>query len=215
MNHLLNQRLLYIEMHFNTLRGGWIKVTEEELIVKIQTGDIDALGEIFEIYKDQAIKYAYLITGDKFISEDVVQEAFIKCYTSAGSLRNIQQFKPWFFKILTRTAWKHISKAKRELPIENIFEKADEEKIDESINIYVRNEEAEILHSEIHKLDLKQKTIVILYYFNGLTVKEISKIMGCFEGTVKSRLHSARKKLKTSLLNNETNKSLNVKECKS
>lgn len=188
---------------------------EEDIVKKIQSGDIDALGEIFEIYKDQAIKYAYLITGDKFISEDVVQESFIKCYISAKSLRNIQQFKPWFFKILTRTAWKHIGKVKRELPIENIFEKADDEKIDDSINMYVRNEDAEILHAEINKLDLKQKTIVILYYFNGLTVKEISKIMGCFEGTVKSRLHSARKKLKIGLLNIEIDKSRNVKECRS
>lgn len=118
---------------------------------------MNALGEIFEIYKNQALKYAYLITGNKFTSEDIVQEAFIKCYLSAKSLKNIEQFKPWFFKILTRLAWKHVGKEKKALPFENIFEKANDESIDKSIDIYIRDQEAETLHAEIEHLDLKQK----------------------------------------------------------
>ncbi len=189
-------------------------MSEIELIEKIQSGDMNALGEIFEIYINQALKYSYLITGNKFTSEDIVQEAFIKCYLSAKSLKNVEQFKSWFFKILTRIAWKHVGKEKKALPLENIFEKADDKSIDKSINMYIRNQEAEMLHAEIEHLDLKQKTVIILFYFNGLTVKEIAKIIGCFEGTVKSRLYSARKKLKESLLNNEEDKSVYVKECK-
>lgn len=188
-------------------------MSEIELVKKIQSGDMNAFGEIFEIYKNEALKYSYLITGNKFASEDVVQEAFIKCYLSAGGLKNVEQFKAWFFKILTRIAWKHVGKEKKALPIENIFEKADDEGIDKSINMYIRNQEEEALHAEIEHLDLKQKTAIILYYFNGLSVKEIAKIMGCFEGTVKSRLHSARKKLKESLLSNEECKIAKAKEC--
>ncbi|SFC38480.1 RNA polymerase sigma factor [Clostridium uliginosum] len=188
-------------------------MSETELVEKIQSGDMNALGEIFEIYKNQGLKYAYLITGSRFTSEDIVQETFIKCYLSAKSLKNAEQFKPWFFKILTRIAWKHTGKERKTLPFENIFEKANDESIDKSIERYIRNQEAEALHAEIEHLDLKQKTVVVLFYFNGLTVKEIAKIMGCFEGTVKSRLYSARKKLKLSLLNNEECEITKAKEC--
>lgn len=188
-------------------------MNEAELIKKIQSGDMNAFTEIFEKYKNQAIKYSYLITGNKFTSEDIVQEAFLKCYLSAKTLKNVEQFKPWFFKILTRIAWKYAEKDKKSLPLENIFEKADKESIDRSINAYIRTQEAEILHAEIESLELKQKTVIVLFYFNGLSINEIANIMGCFEGTVKSRLHNARKKLKASLLNDEDYKQANLKEC--
>ena len=186
---------------------------EIELIEKIQSGDMNALGEIFEIYKNESLKYAYLITGNKFTSEDIVQEAFIKCYLSVGGLKNVDQFKSWFFKILTRIAWKHIKKDKKAMPLENIFEKANDKSINESIDSYIRNQKAETLHAEIEHLDLKQKTAIILFYFNGLSIKEIAKIMGCFEGTVKSRLYTARKKLKKSLSNDEESEISKAKGC--
>lgn len=188
-------------------------MSEAELIKKIQSGDMNAFSEIFEKYKNQALRYSYLITGNKFTSEDITQEAFIKCYVSAKTLKNVEQFKPWFFKILTRIAWKYANKDKKALPLENIFEKADNESIDRSVSAYIRSQEAETLRAEIENLELKQKTVIVLFYFNGLSINEIAKIMGCFDGTVKSRLYNARKKLKASLLNNEDSKQSNIKEC--
>lgn len=187
-------------------------MSETELIIKIQSGDMNAFTEIFEIYKDQALKYSYLITANKFTSEDIVQEAFIKCYLNAKSLKHVEMFKPWFFKIMTRIAWKYANNDKKALPLENIFEKADKESIDKSVDIFMKNQEVETLHAEIENLDLKQKTVIILFYFNELSIKEIAHIMGCFEGTVKSRLHSARKKLKAGMLDNKKNKHINFNE---
>ncbi|MFL0166315.1 RNA polymerase sigma factor [Candidatus Clostridium helianthi] len=175
-------------------------MSEEELVIKIQSGDMNALGELFEIYKNESFKYSYLITGSKYTSEDIVQEAFISCYNNIRSLKNPKFFKSWFFKMLTRIAWRYAKNDKKSMPVDNIFEKVDEKNIDTSIEQYLRKEKNNNLYAEIEKLDLKQKTVIVLYYFNGLTVNEIAKVMGCFEGTVKSRLHSARKKLKSSLI---------------
>lgn len=186
---------------------------EKELIMRIQSGDMNAFGQLFEKYKNEAFKYSYLIIGNKHISEDIVQEAFINCYTQIKSLKNQEQFKSWFFKMLTRIAWRYSKKEKKSIPVDNIFEKADDEKNDESINQYIRKEQADILHEEIEKLDIKQKTVIILYYFNDLTVKEIANIMGCFEGTVKSRLYSARRKLKNNLGRIDRYENSKMKEC--
>lgn len=186
---------------------------EKELVIKIQSGDMNAFGKLFEVYKSEAFKYSYLITGNKNISEDIVQEAFINCYSHIKSLKNQEQFKSWFFKMLTRIAWRYSKKEKKSVPVDNIFEKADDEKKDESINQYLRKEQTDMLHEAIEKLDIKQKTVIVLYYFNELTVKEIANIMGCFEGTVKSRLYSARRKLKNNLEKIDEYENLKMKEC--
>lgn len=186
---------------------------EKKLILKIQSGDMNAFAELFEIYKNEAYKYSYLITGKEDLSEDIVQEAFVQCYTSIKNLKKIEQFKSWFFKILTRLAWKYSNKEKKAVPVDDIFEKADSNKLDEYVNEYIRKEQSDMLHSEIEKLDVKQKTAIILYYFNELTIKEIAHVMGCFEGTVKSRLHSARRKLKKNLMRSDEYGHEIVKEC--
>lgn len=178
---------------------------EQEIIRKVQNGDMDALGELFEKYKNISLKTVYLITGNLYTSEDIVQEAFIKCFYNVKSLRNIESFRSWFYKLLIRMAWEFNKKEKRAIPTEDVYEKADNK-----ITELTQKEENLLIHSQINQLEIKQKTTVILYYFNDLSIKEIAKIMSCLEGTVKSRLYSARKTLKIKLkeLNQE-------KECDS
>lgn len=184
-------------------------MNEVEIIKEVQNGSLNAFAQLFELYKTQSIRIVYLITGDMYLSEDIVQEAFIKCYHSVKNLNNTELFKSWFFKLLTRMSWKYIDRQKKLVPFDDISQKADEEKTSESLNNFVQNEQYKELHAEIKNLELKQRTTIVLYYFNDMSIKEISKIMGCFEGTVKSRLYTARNKLKISLQISENN---NIKE---
>ena len=67
----------------------------------------------------------------------------------------------------------------------------------------IGKEERERVRKAVESLDEKHRSIVVLYYFNNFTTAEIARITGCFEGTVKSRLHAARKKLEKSLGDDE------------
>lgn len=170
------------------------------MVKKIQKGDQQAFEQLFETYKSKALKTVYLITGDKVVSEDVVQEAFVKCFSSIKCLRSPEYFKTWFFKLLTRTTWQYMKKEKKILPVEGILEMV-EEKCSKSYSENLKQEEAtNILYEEISNLDTKLQMTLILYYYDGFSVKEIAKIMGCFEGTVKSRLYTGRNKLKNNLV---------------
>jgi len=174
------------------------------LIKKVQEGDLPAFERLFELYKSKALKTVYLMTGDRAISEDIVQEAFVKCYTSIKSLRNPEHFKTWFYKLLTRTTWQYMKKEKKLLPTEDILELVEANSV-KSYSDKAQQEEAKnMIYEELTKLEPKLQTTLILYYYNGFSVKEIAKIMGCFEGTVKSRLYTGRCKLKNNLasLNN-------------
>ena len=96
-----------------------------------------------------------------------------------------------FYKILTRNACKYAKKDNKNIPVE-----------DENINAgsvndeYFSSEKYIRLYNAIDSLNKKMKTTVVLFYFNEMSIKEIAKITGSFEGTVKTRLFAARKRLK-------------------
>lgn len=177
----------------------WKTISTEELVVMIQKGDENAFDMLFEKYKNEAVRTAYLITGNQSVCEDIAQETFIKCYRCIGKLDSPKAFRAWFYRILTRIAWKYGKMSGRELADEDIIERAEEAGADISLERHIRSENNRMLYAEISRLDQKKKAVIILYYFDGLSTKEIASVLHCFEGTVKSRLHSAREELKKGL----------------
>lgn len=165
----------------------------EKLVRRMQEGDAEAFGQIFELYQGRLLRTAYLITGNHADSEDIVQETFVKCYCNCRNLKNPDGFSTWIYQILTRTAWRYGKKNRREEPVEQVFETGGAKTGDLPLESVLREELKEELYGRIRKLNQKQRTVVILYYFNQMSTKEISRVVGCMEGTVKSRLHSARK----------------------
>ena len=153
---------------------------ELEWIKKMQQGDDTAFFIIYEKYKNAALRTAYLITGNRYTGEDILQETFVQCC---------------LYRILTRTAWKFAKKEKSAVPVENLFETIDESVEEDSEKTFLQKEERRKLLEAINQLDLKQRITVILYYYNEMSVSEIAKATGSLEGTVKSRLFFARKKL--------------------
>jgi RNA polymerase sigma factor, sigma-70 family len=182
-----------------------------ELIRKCQLGDLDSFEQLYKFYNKKAFGSAYLISGDKDIAEDIVQETFFQCFKEIKKLKEPLAFDVWFYKTLVRYAWKISSKHKKSIPLEDIDY--------ESLSSEMDTRDTKLMLDEaIEKLSPSLKTVIILYYFNDMSIKEISKILGCFQGTVKSRLFNAKKALKKVLVENEREvsyKDINrIKECK-
>lgn len=157
--------------------------------------DFDTL---FETYQTEALRAAYLICGNRADAEDIVQETFVKCYQCMGQLHDPTRVKAWLFRILTRIAWRTCAKQRRETPVETLYR--DEEPVGEDAAAPVeRSDRARMVRQALASLEPKQRMTAVLYYFNEMSVKEIARTMGCFEGTVKSRLYHARKQLKDNL----------------
>ena len=166
-----------------------------EIIEKLKLGDTSSIDELYNKYSAKALRTAYLITSNSYTAEDVVQEAFVQCIKSIKTLRNSDSFKPWFYKILTRIAWKHAKADTYCILTDEITDNIKTSACDE----YFKDEKYDRLYDEINKLNYKLKTTVILFYFNEMSIKEIAKTMGCLEGTVKSRLFTAKSKLRKSI----------------
>ncbi len=180
-----------------------INGTDSELVERLKHGDMDALEALYERYKDEAYRTACLITGKRSEGEDLTQEAFVSCAQSIGSLKDGSKFRSWLLKSLTRASWKYCRKAKRETPVPEFFDNTETES---ALSEVLRTEEQRRLYEALGNLDEKRRTVIVLYYFDELSVKETAKALGVSEGTVKSRLFSARRSLRKALTENTTPK---------
>ncbi|RKU19433.1 RNA polymerase subunit sigma-24 [Candidatus Poribacteria bacterium] len=182
--------------------------TEALLIADLCEGDETALAPLVEKYKRMVYRLAMQITKNHADADDVMQETFIKVYRSIRTFRKDAAFETWLYRIAVNEALNFVKRRERQR--ESTLETASESEY-EAITRYraqiandphVHAEKAELRHhvtEAVNNLSLKHRTVVILHEFEGLTHAEIASILNCSEGTVRSRLHYARKKLRTLL----------------
>lgn len=174
-----------------------LKMDQRQLINHCQLGDLKSFEDLYLLYKQKALGTAYLIGGNKSIAEDIVQEAFVICYYQIKKLKNPDVFNTWFYRILVRVGWRMAAKHKSHASFENTdFDQKDTtiDQFNKNSDINISNDRL-LIREAVKKLAPTLRTVVILFYFNEMTIKEISKILNCFEGTIKSRLYKARKLL--------------------
>ncbi|PWB63624.1 MAG: RNA polymerase subunit sigma-24 [Deltaproteobacteria bacterium] len=182
-------------------------VTDEELIRASLGGDEQAFRGLMERYKNRAYHVAVGITGDPDDALDVVQEAFVKAYYSLKEFRFGANFYTWFYRLLVNQAidrWRKSSRSQT-VPL-------DEKWLSEEVSppdsvVYPRTPEdlarnrqlSEALSRAIADLPEYHRAVIMLREVDGLAYEEIAKVLHCSVGTVMSRLHYARAKLKEAL----------------
>ena len=142
-------------------KGGTV-LQERELVVNVQKGDMQAFEQLFELYKSKALRTVYLMTRDKDVSEDIVQEVFVSCYTSIKGLQNPEYFKTWFYRMLTRTTWRYMKKERKLIPVEEVFKNSDASNENSPLDEIEQKESSEMIYQEIQKLKPKLQTTIIL-----------------------------------------------------
>lgn len=172
---------------------------DEILVWRWKKGDSDAFDALYEKYKNIALRTAWLICKNQADSEDVVQETFVKCHLHIHELRKEKEFKAWMLKILVRCSWQFLKKKNREVADDQVEVHFQAKEIPGILDYELRKEREKEIFSSVQRLSDKHRIVIILYYYDELSIKEIAKVMGCREGTVKSRLYSARNQLKSIL----------------
>lgn len=180
--------------------------SDASLVQRLQAGEEEAFDILYEKYKNEAMRTAWLLCKNVADSEDIVQETFVQCYLHIHSLKNGEYFRSWMLKILVRNGWKIIKRQKKEMPEEQLelYLQRERQLWENMGNRGAQNPEQWFLAGEssgelaeaLSKLSEKHRIVVVLYYYEELNVQEIARITGTLEGTVKSRLYFARKQLK-------------------
>ncbi len=182
--------------------------TEALLIADLCEGDETALAPLVEKYKRMVYRLAMQITKNHTDADDVMQETFIKVYRSIRTFRKDAAFETWLYRIAVNEALNFVKRRERqrtsalETASESEYEATARYRAQIANDPHVHAEKAELRYhvtEAVNSLSLKHRTVVILHEFEGLTHAEIASILNCSEGTVRSRLHYARKKLRTLL----------------
>jgi RNA polymerase sigma-70 factor (ECF subfamily) len=180
---------------------------DKSLIRQTLRGDEKAFEKLYESYKDKVFRLSLRILWDREDAMDATQETFVKAYNALGKFRGKASFSTWLYRITYNTAIDVLRKRSRrpETAVESEedrdarfsggFQSPDRriEKVEASV----------IIESALAKLPEPQRMVVLLHDIEGLKYREIAKVMDCSIGTVMSRLHYARKKLKSILESGE------------
>jgi RNA polymerase sigma-70 factor, ECF subfamily len=167
---------------------------DEELVEEALGGEPQAFGPIVERYRDAVFGIALSRLNDFADAEDVAQTVFIEAYQSLGSLKDPSRLGPWLRQMAINRSIDVVRKRRDTEPIEMIAETraAPQPGAGESLK-------DEIL-TAIGRLSKTYRETVMLFYMNGYTVAEVARMQDVPEGTVKGRLHDARKKLKDDMM---------------
>ena len=162
-----------------------------ETVRKAKQGYVNEIGQVIleNIQTMYRVAFSILKTEDEI--NDAISNTTVIVFEKIQTLKNEEFFKTWLTRILINECYKIYNQNKKVVYLENV----NQEKLtynDQYVDYEIRN--------LIKNLDKDLRQIVILYYFEDFSVKEIAKIIQKPEGTVKSRLSRARKELEKALI---------------
>jgi len=183
------------------------ELTDMDILAQVSAGNVDAYGKIVGRYNGRLYNFVYRFVGDRETAEDVVQETFLRAFRKRKEYRAIANFSTWLFTIAGNLAKSELRRRKRwrmfsierdeetgtgmDLPDES----ARPDKVAESS---LANGQIQLA---IASLPENYKQVILLRDVQGMSYQEISDIVDCPVGTVKSRVNRARLKLQQKLKN--------------
>ena len=179
------------------------------LVTGAQKGDSTAMDELFAAFYNDVYYFALKTVKDSHTACDITQETFLEIINTIGNLKEPAAFVTWMKQITYHQCTRYFKKKKDVLVEEDedgntIFDTlADESEGSIPSEVYEKEEFRNTILGIINELTEEQRSAVMMYYFDELTVAQIAKIQGVSEGTVKSRLNYARKAIKKSVENYE------------
>ncbi len=192
-----------------------------ELAERARAGDTDAFGELIERHRSRAKGWAERITGDPHLADDIVQDALIRAFMHIGSLQDANRFLPWLHRIVRNQANMRLRRGgphRREKPFAS-FEARERGSVDwdsldsildhltrsagkaamkeeDPAEHLMRKEMYETIHSVLHCLTKKERTIFEAFFFKQLSPDEIAAMYGMTTGSIYTYIHRSRQKLR-------------------
>lgn len=150
----------------------------------------DAVEELFKAHYNDAYLYTLTITKNAQEAEDIVSVAFFRALNTAD--KKIRDFKPWLLRVCRNEIYTRSRKSKRLTAIEG--DVADE--AENAVEKVIRDEEYRALHKAMGLLPENLREILLLFYFEEMSVKEIADIVGKTEVNVRVSLYRGREEIK-------------------
>ena len=171
-------------------------MTAEKLLIKnLKRGREEAYRQLIEEYGNKLLRTCYLILNDREEAEDVVQETFIKVFNKIDTFKEKSGLYTWIYAIALNLSRDRMRTKQDMLELKDEWIGIDDVESHVEINI-----DRELLRKEIFEMNSLYREVLVLFYYEELSIKEISNLLNEKEGTIKSKLSRGRNMLKESLL---------------
>lgn len=175
--------------------------SDQELVERTLGGELEAFDELMKRYERLVYKVAYGFVGDAESALDVSQTVFLKAYKALAGFRKEANVKTWLMRITYNESINWVrrpgSQSRLHEPLEDAVAEltADASQEDEM----VRRETRERIDGAMARLNERYRLAVVLRYFQGLGIAEISDVLGCSEGVTKNILFRSVKAMRESM----------------
>jgi RNA polymerase sigma factor (sigma-70 family) len=166
-------------------------VPDEDLMLQVRQGASEMLGVLFDRYQTPLYNFYAKLTGDRTVSEDLVQEVFLRILRYRQSYRPGTSFRAWIYQIARNARLDHV----RKNPPQAAFDGQAAAPLP-STDSAQQNQETQLLRRALMQLPEEKREILVLSRFQELKYDEIARLVGCEVGAVKVRVHRALQELR-------------------
>ena len=196
-------------------------VSDEELMLECRKGDMSAFELLVRRYQDALVNYIHYTINDYHRAEDLAQETFLRVFKSASRYEPKASFKSWLYTIATNLSRNEIrNRARRKTYFLEDMVDENEDVYDSEFMIdtrfqpdilYEKKERQQLIKKTLKQLPENQRLALTLVTYQELSYEEISEILNCSVGAVKSLIHRARQNMKKLLIKAGIGNSVNAK----
>src|ERR687898_1861919 len=165
---------------------------QQELVHQAQQGDAEAFDSLARMVGDRCLAIAVRILRDIDLAEDAVQAALITAWTEVRALRDPSRFEPWLHRILTNACYAEARRGRRQLEGVRLLSVEPVHWPDEYATVDNRDQ----LERAFRRLTVQQRAVLVFHHYLGLPLPEVAVCIGIPLGTVKSRMHHAKRALR-------------------
>jgi RNA polymerase sigma factor (sigma-70 family) len=177
-------------------------VPDEDVMLQVRDGEVHMLGVLFDRYQAPLFNFYSKMTQDRTVSEDLVQEVFLRILRYRQTYRPSTPFRAWMYQIARNTRIDQVRKVRPETPL-TTEPLAPTRASDDA----ERQQESQLLQRALMQLAEDKREILVLSRFQELKYEEIARLLGCETNTVKVRVHRALQQLREVYLGLENNRS--------
>lgn len=151
------------------------------------------LEEIYALYFKDVYFFAYSLTKDKHLAEDITSETFLKALKSLDSFKGESDIRVWLFQIAKNTYYSYLRKSKKETGLDALEE--IEAEIDIEKHVFTKEESMNV-HKVLHQLSEPYKEVFTLRLFGGLSFKQIAELFGKTDNWACVTFYRAKEKIR-------------------
>lgn len=165
---------------------------EDRLAVRCRAGDLPAFDELVGKYQLRLFRFAYRMLQDRAEAEDAVQETFLRAYRALPSYRPDGFFSSWIYRIALNECRRRMRGRKATVPLD--LAPMAGAVADPQIKV-MSNERDRLLRAAIDEMPEHYRLVMLFFYFEEMSVDEISRALGASVSAIKVRLHRGRERL--------------------